>query len=257
MALTIATWNVNSIRARAERVSAWLAASGPDVLCLQELKVEDKAFPRELFAAAGYEVALIGQKTYNGVAIASRAPLTEVVIGLGDGVEDPQARFIAAMVAGVRVISVYVPNGGMGPEHFAYKLAWLGRLRGWLERMADPARPLALCGDFNVAPEDRDVHDPAAWAGQVLCTPEERAALAGVTGWGLADVYRQFHPEGGKYSWWDYRGLSLFKDQGLRIDHVWATASLAATATGCEIDRAARKGQNASDHAPVIATFAI
>ena len=133
----------------------------------------------------------------------------------------------------------------------------MDRLAAYLARHHRPSDPLALCGDFNVAPEDRDVHDPAAWAGQVLCTPEERAALAGVTGWGLADVYRQFHPEGGKYSWWDYRGLSLFKDQGLRIDHVWATASLAATATGCEIDRAARKGQNASDHAPVIATFAI
>jgi exodeoxyribonuclease III len=252
----IATWNVNSIRARHDRVLAWLAADRPDVLCMQETKVEDAAFPREGIEAAGYRLAILGQKTYNGIAIAARAELADVALGMGDGVDDPEARLVAATVDGVRVVSVYVPNGGGGPDKLAYKLEWLARLRRWLDRHADPAAPLALCGDFNVAPEDRDIHDPEAWAGQVLCSADERAALAEVRAWGLDDVYRRHHPEGGRYSWWDYRGMSFFKDRGLRIDHVWATAPLAARSTACEIDRDARKGQNASDHAPVIATFA-
>jgi exodeoxyribonuclease-3 len=251
----IATWNVNSIRARHDRVVAWLAAEQPDVLCMQEIKVEASGFPRESIEAAGYHVVLIGQRSYNGVAIASREPVTDVVQGLDDGVADDEARFLMGTFRGVRVASVYVPNGGGGPERFAYKLEWLARLRRWLDAHADAKAPLALCGDYNVAPEDRDIHDPAKWEGAVLCTPEERAALANVRAWGLDDVFRRHHPEGGKFSWWDYRGVAFFKDQGLRIDHIWATPALAERSTACEIDRLARKGQNASDHAPVIATF--
>jgi exodeoxyribonuclease III len=153
----IATWNVNSIRARHDRVVAWLAAEQPDVLCMQEIKVEAQGFPRESIEAAGYHCVLIGQRTYNGVAIASREPMTDVVLGLGDGVADDEARFILGSFRGVRIASIYVPNGGGGPDRFSYKLEWLARLRRWLDAHADPAAPLALCGDFNVAPEDRDI----------------------------------------------------------------------------------------------------
>jgi exodeoxyribonuclease III len=255
----IATWNVNSIRMRQDRVLAWIDQHRPDVLCLQETKVPDDLFPAERFEAAGYQAALFGQKGYNGVAILARSPLGDVSRGLGDGEDtgDEPARLVAARVDGVRLASVYVPNGkAVGTDKYAYKLRWLARLRAGLEHTGDPGAPLVLCGDFNVAPEDRDIHDPEAWAGQVLCSADERAALAEVRAWGLDDVYRRHHPEGGRYSWWDYRGMSFFKDRGLRIDHVWATAPLAARSTACEIDRDARKGQNASDHAPVIATFA-
>jgi exodeoxyribonuclease III len=252
----IATWNVNSIRARHDRVVAWLAAESPDLLCMQEIKVETSLFPGDAIAAAGYQIVAIGQRTYNGVALISREPMTDVSFGFDDGVDDGEARFIVGTLRGVRVASAYFPNGGGGPDKFAYKLDWMARLRRWLDAHADPAQPFVLCGDFNVAPEDRDIHDPSKWIGAVLCTPEERAALAEIRAWGFDDVYRRHHAEGGRFTWWDYRGVSFFKDYGLRIDHVWATAALAARSSACEIDKLARKGQNASDHAPVIATFA-
>ena len=254
--MKLATWNVNSLRAREARVRAWLAQAQPDVVCLQELKVEAAGFPSALFAELGYQVELVGQKSYNGVAIASLRPMTDVVTGLDDGVDDPQARFLAATVDGVRVVSLYVPNGqAVGTDKYTYKLAWLGRLRTWLDRHADPAQPLALCGDWNVAPTDQDVHDPGAWAGDVLCSEPERAALAAVTAWGVRDAFRALHPELRAFSWWDYRGVSFFKDQGLRIDYHLVTAPLAARLTACTIDREARRGRDASDHAPVVATF--
>lgn len=255
--MKLATWNVNSIRAREARARAWLAQAQPDVVCLQELKVEGSGFPAALFAELGYYVELVGQKSYNGVAIASKRPLTEVVTGFDDGVDDPQARFVVATIDDVRIASLYVPNGqAVGTDKYEYKLAWLARLRTWLDRHADPTQPLALCGDWNVAPTDLDVHDPAAWAGQVLCSAPERAALAAVAAWGLRDAYRAIHPDVRAYSWWDYRGVSFFKDQGLRIDYHLVTDSLAARLTACAIDRDARKGKDASDHAPVVATFA-
>ena len=259
--MKVVTWNVNSIRAREARALAWIDQHAPDVLCLQELKVVNDGFPTEAFRAAGYEVALHGQKTYNGVAIASRLGLgqRDVVRGFDDGEPDDQARLIAATIQGVRVVCVYVPNGQeVGSDKYGYKLVWLARLRRWLERTCDPERPLILCGDFNVAPEDRDVHDPAAWAGQVLCSEAERAALRQVVAWGpLVDVFRQHHVEGELFSWWDYRGVALFKNRGLRIDHHWVTPSLAQRCSACDIDKQARKGQDASDHAPVVATFAV
>jgi exodeoxyribonuclease-3 len=254
--MKIATWNINSVRAREARLLAWLAKAGPDVLCLQETKTEDPGFPQDALRAAGYHVALFGQKSYNGVAIAAKHELAEVSRGFGDGEPDDEARVIAATVDGVRVISVYVPNGqDLGTDKYTYKLAWYRRLRRYLDRTATPATPLAICGDFNVTSDDKDVWSPAQWAGKIHCSPDERAALAEVLGFGLVDLFRAKTPDGGVYSWWDYRGVSFFKNQGLRIDYVFATPPVAARCTACVIDRDARKGQDASDHAPVIATL--
>jgi exodeoxyribonuclease-3 len=256
--MTIATWNVNSIRARHERVLAWLAAAQPDVLCLQEVKVQEAEFPAIEFRAAGYSAAVFGQKTYNGVAILSREPPEDVVRGLADaGAEaDSQARLIAATIGGVRVLSAYVPNGEtVGSEKWAYKLRWLERLRAYLDVRCDPERPLVLCGDLNVAPEPRDVYDPAAWEGEVLFHPEARAALERVRSWGLIDVLRRHHAEPGLYSWWDYRQLAFPKNRGLRIDHVFASEPYARRSQDAFIDREARKGKQPSDHAPVVAKF--
>ena len=250
--MELVTWNVNSIRARHERLVGWLRQHQPDVVCLQETKVVDDTFPTASFAELGYQVATLGQRTYNGVAIAARSELIDVVRGLDDGDPDDQARAISATVGGVRVVCVYVPNGqAVGTDKYRYKLAWLARLRRFLDR-SDPAQPLVLCGDMNVAPDDRDVHDPARWAGDVLCSDAERAALAEVLGWGLVDLYRDLHPEPGRYSWWDYRGVSFFRDWGLRIDHVFGTEAVRARLVACDIDREARKGKDASDHAPVV-----
>jgi exodeoxyribonuclease-3 len=254
--LTIATWNVNSIRARRERVLPWVEAKRPDVLCMQETKVKDEAFPVEDFAAVGYRATLWGQSPYNGVAILSREPAQDVVRGFGDGGDDTQARFLAATVAGVRVLCAYVPNGQeSGSPAFVYKLEWLDRLRRFLERTADRSAPVLLCGDMNVAPEPADVHDPAQWEGKTLFHPDERAALGRVSAWGLTDAFRRHHPEPGRYSWWDYRQLAFPRNQGLRIDHVFVSAPLLARCTACDIDRDARKGKQPSDHAPVIAAF--
>ena len=254
--MKVATWNVNSVRARLERLLAWLGANGPDVLCLQELKVPDDAFPTEALAAAGYHAVVHGQPTYNGVAILARSVPTEVEVGLQDGVDDSQARLIGARVDGIRILSAYVPNGGeVGSDKFAYKLAWMQRLRAYLAAHASPAEPLLLCGDLNVAPEDRDVARPAEWSDTVLCHAEARAALQELLAWGLVDTFRLHHAEGGLYSWWDYRQLGFPKNNGLRIDHILATAPLAKRCTGASIDREARKGKQPSDHAPVMAAF--
>ena len=250
--LKLVTWNVNSIRARRERLAAWLEANRPDVLCMQEIKVATEEMPGEL-AAAGYHVAAWGQKSYNGVAIASRAPLADVARGFGDGEADEPARVIAATIEGIRVACLYVPNGeAIGTDKYAYKLAWYGRLRRWLDAHATPATPLVVCGDMNVAPADVDVHDPAAWHERIHCSTPERQALAGAVAFGLTDVFRHHHPDLKAYSWWDYRGVDFFKDRGLRIDHVYATAPVLARTRGARIDRDARKGKDASDHAPVI-----
>jgi len=255
--MKLATWNVNSIRKRLDRVIPWLAEHRPDVLCVQETKVEDNEFPRLEIEAAGYHVTCHGQKTYNGVALLSREPVTGVSRGFADGEDDSQARFLVATVGDVRVGTVYVPNGqAVGTEKFAYKLAWLARWKRWLSVHADPGSLLALCGDLNIAPDDRDVYDPEGWKDQVLCHPDERSALAELYRWGLTDVFRQHHAEGGLYSWWDYRQLGFPKNLGLRIDLVLCTQSLTARCTSVTIDRNARKGKNPSDHAPVIAEFA-
>ncbi len=256
--MKLATWNVNSIRARSERLFAWLAAAAPDVVCLQETKVEDAGFPFEALSAAGYHAVTLGQRSYTGVAILSREPATEVRRGFDDDAPpDEQARVIAATVRGVRVIGAYCPNGqALGTDKFVYKMGWFERMRRYLDRHCDRSAPLVWCGDMNVAPGDLDVYDPQAWRDKIHCSEPERAALAGVVDWGLIDTFRTRQAEGGHYSWWDYRGISFFRNQGLRIDHIFATPSLDARITACEIDREMRKGNNASDHAPVIATIA-
>ena len=254
--MKLVTWNINSIRMRMEKLLTWIGNERPDVLCLQETKVEDSGFPVEQLRSRGYEVVTYGQRSYNGVAIAARSPLTDVVRGFGDGEPDDEARLIAATVDGIRVVCVYVPNGGeLTSEKFPYKLAWYKRLRRFLDRTAKTTDSVVVCGDMNVTFDDLDVHDPAKWAGQIHCSPDERAALAEVIAFPLVDLFRKHNPAGGVYSWWDYRGIAFFKNQGLRIDYVFATQPVADRCTACTIDRNARKGQDASDHAPVTATI--
>lgn len=254
--MRLATWNINSIRARTDRLVAWAAAENPDILCLQETKVEDTGFPIDALAKRGYSVVTHGQRSYNGVAIASRTAATDVSRGFGDGESDDEARLIAATIGDLRVICVYVPNGqDLESDKFPYKLAWYKRLRRYLDARHTPRDRVVVCGDTNVAFDDRDVWSPEKWAGQIHCSPKEREAFGEVVGFGLVDVFRKHNPDGGVYSWWDYRGVSFFKNQGLRIDHILATPPVAEHSIACVIDRNARKGQDASDHAPVIATF--
>ncbi len=251
--MKLATWNVNSIRAREERLLRWLTTHRPDVLCLQELKVTEDAFPLLPIRSLGYHAAVHGQKTYNGVAILSREEPAEIERGFGDGGDDTQARLVAARVGSVRVVSAYVPNGQeVGSDKWAYKLDWLKRLRAWLDRRCSKGDLVAVCGDFNVAPEARDVCDPAAWEPSVLFHPGARAALEHVRAWGLVDAFRLHHDAPGLYSWWDYRMLAFPKNQGLRIDHVLLSEPLAARCTSALIDRNERKGKQPSDHAPVV-----
>jgi exodeoxyribonuclease-3 len=250
----LAAWNVNSLNVRLPRLLAWLEASRPDIVCLQETKLEDPKFPVMELAAAGYGAHYTGQKTYNGVAILVRdgLPVSDVTFGI-DGYEDPQKRVIAATVSGIRVVGVYVPNGqSVDSDKYVYKLAWYAALAAMLrtELARNPA--LAVAGDFNVAPEDRDVHDPASWAGQVLCSAPERAAFRALLDVGLKDSFRLFDQPEKTFSWWDYRQLAFPKNHGLRIDHVLLSAALAARCTASRIDRNARKGEKPSDHAPVV-----
>ncbi len=257
--MLVAAWNVNSLNVRLPRLLAWLAERRPDVVCLQETKLEDAKFPVAEIAAAGYAAHYAGQKTYNGVAILARdgLPATDVRIGI-DGFADEQKRVIAATVAGMRIVGVYVPNGqAVDSDKYRYKLAWLAALAGMLraELARNPA--LAVAGDFNVAPEDRDVHDPALWQGQVLCSEPERAAFRGLLDAGLVDSFRLFDQPEKTFSWWDYRQLAFPKNRGLRIDHVLLSAPLAARCTASRIDRNARKGEKPSDHAPVYAELSV
>ncbi|HEY0255120.1 MAG TPA: exodeoxyribonuclease III [Kofleriaceae bacterium] len=254
--MKLATWNINSVRAREKRLVDWLAKASPDVVCLQETKTEDPGFPVESLKHSGYEVVLHGQKSYNGVAIASKLPMTDVTRGFGDGEPEDEARVIAATIAGIRVIDVYVPNGQeLASEKYTYKLGWYRRLRRYLDNTATADTPLILCGDFNVTCDDLDVWAPEQWAGKIHCSPDERAALNDVLAFGLVDVFRTHNPAGKIYSWWDYRGVSFFKNQGLRIDFIFATKPVAERTSAVVIDRDARKGQDASDHAPVIASI--
>jgi len=255
--MKIATWNVNSLAVRLPQLLDWLAAHRPDALCLQETKLADDKFPHAAIHAAGYQVQWFGQKTYNGVALISKSVATDVVRNI-PGHDDAQARVIAATVDSplgrVRLVGVYVPNGqSVESEKFPYKLAWLSALRNWLETELAAHPQLALLGDYNIAPEDRDVCDPVTWAGQVLCTPEERAHFKGLLGLGLHDAFRLFEQPPKQYSWWDYRMLAFRKNQGLRIDHILVSEALKARVRSVVIDKPTRKNERPSDHAPVIA----
>jgi exodeoxyribonuclease-3 len=257
MPLSIATWNVNSIRVRAEAVLAWTREHRPDVLCLQEIKCLDEQFPRSDFEGLGYRVETWGQRTYNGVALLSLAPMEGVVRGLPDDDAEAQRRSIAATVAGIRVWNVYVPNGQtVGSEKYAYKLDWLRRLREALAGSVAQHRDVVVCGDFNVAPEARDVYDAARVADDVLFHADVREALASIAAVGLRDAFRLHHDEAGAFSWWDYRLNAFKRRMGFRIDLVLASEALAKRCTGCEIDVEPRRREQPSDHAPVTATFA-
>ena len=254
--MRIATWNVNSLKVRLPHVLDWLAANQPDVLCLQEIKQEDSQFPLTALQQGGYQAVFSGQKTYNGVTIVSKTAATEVMYGLPD-FADEQKRLIAATIQGVRVVCIYVPNGqSVDSDKYQYKLAWLAALQAWLQEELLRHPKLALLGDYNIAPQDRDVHDPQAWAGNVLVSEPERAAFHAIEQLGLRDSFRLFEQPEKSYSWWDYRMMAFRRNMGLRIDHILLSTLLAQGCTGCTIDRAPRKLERPSDHAPVVAELA-
>jgi exodeoxyribonuclease-3 len=253
--MKLAAWNVNSLKVRLPHLTDWLAQTAPDIVCLQELKLEDAKFPRAELEAAGYQSAFSGQKTYNGVAILSRAPLSDVSTGM-PGFTDDHRRVIAATAGGVRVVCVYCPNGqAVGSDKYAYKLRWFAALKDYLAAELQRHSELAVAGDFNVAPEDRDVHDPKAWEGQVLVSDAERAALRELTNLGLKDSFRLFEQPEKIFSWWDYRMMGFRRNAGLRIDHILVSAALAQRCKSSLVDKAPRKLERPSDHAPVIAEF--
>jgi len=254
--MRVATWNVNSLKVRLPQVLAWLEAQQPDVLCLQETKLEDAKFPAQEIRAAGYHVLFSGQKTYNGVAILSKEPATAAQSSI-PGFDDPQKRILAATINGVRVVCLYVPNGqSVDSDKYRYKLEWLGQARRWLTGELAAHERLVVAGDFNIAPDDRDVHDPKAWEGQVLCSAPERQAFQNFLTGGLQDSFRLFEQPPQSFTWWDYRMYAFRRKMGLRIDHVLLSRRLAEHCRACSIDIEPRKNERPSDHAPVTADFA-
>ncbi len=263
--MRIATWNVNSVRTRLDQVVAWLQQERPEVLCLQETKVTDELFPRAAFEALGYQVVISGQKAYNGVALLSLLPLDDVQVGFDALLPgDPEApglseqkRVISALVDGVRVLNLYVPNGSsLSSEKYAYKLEWLACLQRYLAVQEDQGDPLCMVGDFNIGPEDRDLPDPKRQTGGIMASQAEREALQLVLGNRLSDVFRVFESDTGHWSWWDYRSGAWDRDKGWRIDHIYLTDDLLGCATGCVIHKATRGNEQPSDHAPVVVNLA-
>jgi exodeoxyribonuclease-3 len=255
--MKLATWNVNSLKVRLPQVLAWADKQRPDVLCLQETKLDDAHFPRAPIEAAGYRVLFSGQKTYNGVAILSRETGTGEVTAI-PAFPDEQKRVLAATIGGVRIVCLYVPNGeSVGSEKYQYKLSWLAAARVWLRDEISRNARLAVLGDFNVAPEARDVHDPQLWEGRVLFSEAERAALRQLTDLGLSDSFRLFDQPAGAFTWWDYRMNGFRRKMGLRIDHILLSDPLVKQCTSCTIDVEPRAAERPSDHAPVIAELKI
>lgn len=254
--MKIATWNVNSLKVRLPHVLDWLALNQPDVLCLQETKLQDENFPIAEIAAAGYQTIYSGQKTYNGVALLSKQPGCEIVSGIPD-LDDLQKRVLAAVYDDVRVICVYVPNGEhVTSEKYQYKLKWLAALKEWIRDMLGKHQKLVLLGDFNIAPEECDVHDAKLWEGQVLFSLPEREAFREVLDLGLIDSFRLFEQPEKSFTWWDYRMMAFRRNMGLRIDHILLSSDLAKTCTACVIDKATRRLERPSDHAPVMVELA-
>ncbi|MFN3616433.1 MAG: exodeoxyribonuclease III [Aquabacterium sp.] len=259
--MQLATWNVNSLSVRLPQLLDWLAANPVDALVLQETKLTDDKFPAAELQAAGYHAQWFGQKTYNGVALLSREPATDIVRNI-PGFADEQARVIAgtvphATLGTVRVIGAYFPNGqAPGSDKFAYKMAWLEALNAWVKDELQRHPNLVLMGDYNIAPTDDDVYDPVGWKDQIHCTVEEREHFQRLLGLGLSDAFRQFEQAPRLWSWWDYRNLAFRKNQGLRIDHILLSQALQPRATACVIDKAPRKNERPSDHAPVVVTLA-
>jgi exodeoxyribonuclease-3 len=257
MSCTLATWNVNSLRVRMPHLTEWLAANPVDAIALQETKLPDADFPTAELQALGWHSVCSGQRTYNGVALLSRTPATDAMAGI-PGFEDEQRRVLAATVGGVRVIDVYVPNGQtVGSDKFEYKLRWFAALREYVAAELARHPRLVVLGDFNVAPEDRDVHDPKAWEGSVHVSPPERAALQSLQQLGFADCFRLFEQPDKSYSWWDYRRMAFRRNAGLRIDLILASGTLAQKCVACHIDKAPRRLERPSDHTPVVARFDI
>jgi exodeoxyribonuclease-3 len=253
----LATWNVNSLGARLPMVLEWLQDAAPDVVCMQETKLSDESFPAAAFAELGYEAAHHGDGRWNGVAVLSRIGLENPAGGLESAEDEHGCRLVSATCAGIRVHSVYVPNGrSLDSEHYQYKLAWLARLKGYLQERCSPGEPVAVCGDFNIAPFDSDLWNPAAFVGATHVSEPERTALRSILDWGLEDVFHRLHPDGGVYSWWDYRAGNFHKGQGMRIDLVLLTAGLADSCRSAVIDREWRKkspeGNKPSDHTVVV-----
>jgi exodeoxyribonuclease-3 len=255
--MKIATWNVNSLRVRLPQVLDWLQSQQPDILAVQETKLVDEEFPGQALRALGYEALYAGQKTYNGVALFSRRPAADPVTDL-PGLQDPQRRLLAATIGDLRIVNVYVPNGqAVGSDKYVYKLDWLAQLAAYVREQLVVHPRLLVVGDFNIAPEDRDVHDPLAWAGQILCSEPERSALQHLLGLGLSDAFRLFEQAEASFSWWDYRAAGFRRNLGLRIDLVLVSAALAPLCTACWVDKTPRGWERPSDHAPVVAEFAL
>ena len=253
--MKIATWNVNSLRVRLPHLLQWFAANQPDIVALQETKVVDEQFPQAELSAAGYYAVFAGQKTYNGVAILSKSPATEVISDIPT-LDDPQRRILAATIQGIRVVNLYVVNGSeVGSEKYAYKLDWLTKVTAWLQTQAATYPQLVVLGDFNIAPTDADVHNPKTWQGKILCSEPERDALSRIQALGVADCFRLFEQTDKSFSWWDYRGGGFRRNQGLRIDLILASAALAERCERCVIDKEPRTWEQPSDHTPVIAEF--
>lgn len=250
--MKIATWNVNSLKVRLPQVLDWLAINQPDVLCLQETKLQDENFPIAAIAATGYQTIYVGQKTYNGVALLSKQPGSDAVMAI-PGFIDDQKRVLSAIYDDIRVICVYVPNGeSVLSEKYQYKLKWLAALNAWLRDLLTKHEKLVLLGDFNIAPDERDVHDANLWAGQVLFSLPEREAFQGVLSLGFEDSFRLFEQPEKSYTWWDYRMMAFRRNMGLRIDHILLSPNLAKICTACTIDKTTRKLERPSDHAPVM-----
>jgi exodeoxyribonuclease-3 len=255
--MKIATWNVNSLKVRLEHVLNWLGEHEPHTLVLQEIKQVTEAFPEEAFTEIGYKAIASGQKTYNGVAVISRDPIEDAVTDF-PGFEDPQRRILATTVGGVRVINLYVPNGSeVGSEKYAYKLSWLEALHGFLKSELEQHEKLVVLGDFNIAPADEDVYDPEKWGESILCSPDERAALAKLLDLGLTDVFRQFEQPEKTYSWWDYRAAGFRRNAGLRIDLILTTQAMTDACKASYVDKEPRALERPSDHAPVVAEFSL